>query len=59
MKGLLMETFMTACLAVWLAVALYAGRLGLRQRLLQQTLDSLQERMQQQTSGCEPPAKAA
>jgi hypothetical protein len=54
-----METFMTAYLAVGLAVVLYVGRLGVRQRLLQQTLDALQERMPQEASGCEPPTKAA
>jgi hypothetical protein len=58
-KGLLMETFMVAYLAVGLAVVLYVGQLGVRQRLLQQRLDALQERMQQEASDCEPPAKAA
>jgi CcmD family protein len=53
-----METFMTAYLAVWLAVVLYVGRLGMMQRRLQQKLDALQERMQQEAS-CEPPAKVA
>jgi CcmD family protein len=58
-KGFLMETFMMAYLAVWLAVVLYVGRLGVRQRHLQQTLDALQERMQHEADNSESPAKAA
>ena len=54
-----METFMTAYLAVWLAVVLYVGRLGVRQRLLQQSLDALQERMQHEADNSESPSKAA
>ena len=54
-----METFMTAYLAVWLAVVLYVGRLGVRQRHLQQSLDALQERMQHEADNSESPAKAA
>lgn len=54
-----MGTFMTASLAVWLAVVLYVGRLGLRQRRLQLALDSLQDRLQHEASVAEPPAKAA
>ncbi len=50
---------MAAYLAVWFVVVLYVGRLGVRQRLLQQTLDALQERVQQQASDSEPPVKAA
>jgi CcmD family protein len=54
-----MGTFMTAYLAVWLAVVIYVGRLGVRQRRLQQTLDALQQRMQHEADKCEPPAKSA
>jgi CcmD family protein len=58
-KDFLMGTFMTAYLAVWLAVVLYVGRLGVRQRGLQQTLDALQERMRRDADHYEPPAKSA
>ena len=54
-----METFVTAYLVVGLAVVLYVGRMGVRQRRLQQTLDVLQERMQQADEAGQPPAKAA
>lgn len=54
-----MGTFMAAYLAVWLAVVLYVGRMGVRQRCLQQTLDALQERMQHEADKREPPAKSA
>ncbi len=40
-----MGTFMAAYLAVWLAVVLYVGRMGMRQRLLLRTLDALEDRI--------------
>jgi len=52
-----MGTFMAAYLAVWLAVVLYVGRMGVRQQNLQRTLDSLQERLPH--DDCESPSKAA
>lgn len=54
-----MATFMAAYLAVWLAVVLFVGRLGVRQRRLQQALDTLQERLPDESNQTEPPAKAA
>lgn len=54
-----MGTFMTAYLAVWLAVVLYVGRMGLRQRLLQQKLNGLEQRMRQEAGDREPTSKAA
>ncbi len=54
-----METFMTAYVAVWLAVMLYVARMGIRQRRLQQTLDDLQAQIEQDVDSGEPPAKAA
>ena len=53
-----METFVTAYLALWLAVVLYVGRLGLRQRRLQQMVDALQEHLQRDACGDEPPTNA-
>jgi CcmD family protein len=54
-----MGTFMAAYLAVWLAVVLYVGRMGLRQNRLQRSLDALQDRMRHQAEQREPPAKSA
>ena len=54
-----MGTFMTAYLAVWLAVVLYVARMGVRQCQLQRTLDELHERIRNQENSQEPPAKAA
>jgi CcmD family protein len=54
-----MGTFMTAYLAVWLAVVLYVARLGVRQCQLRRTLDELQERIQSRDAGQDSPAKAA
>ena len=54
-----MQTFVTAYVAVWLAVMFYVGRMGLRQRRMQQTLDALQARIQQDADDGEQPAKAA
>jgi len=58
-EGTSMETFMTAYLVVWFAVVLYVGRIGLRQRRLQQTLDALEIRTQQLADDCKSPGKAA
>ena len=58
-KGFSMGTFMTAYLAVWLAVVLYVARMGVRQYQLQRTLDELHERIRNQENSQEPPAKAA
>ena len=54
-----MGTFMTAYLAVWLAVVIYVGRMGVRQRGLQRTLEGLQDRMQREADKRQPPAKSA
>ncbi len=54
-----MATFVTAYLVVGLVLVLYVGRMGVRQRRLQQTLDLLQERMRQADEACQSPAKAA
>ena len=54
-----METFMTAYVAVWLAVMLYVARMGMRQRRLQQTLDALQAQIEQDIDSGEPSPKAA
>ncbi len=54
-----MATFMAACLAVWLGVVLYVGRLGLRQQRLQQDLEALQDRRSAGADARQPPARAA
>ncbi len=54
-----MGTFMTAYLAVWLAVVFYVGWLGLKQRRLQRSLDSLEQRARDEAQARQPPAKAA
>ena len=54
-----MGTFMTAYLAVWLAVVLYVARLGVRQCQLQRALDELQERIRDEENNQESPAQAA
>ena len=43
-----METFMTAYMAVGLAVMLYVGRMGMRQHRLQQTIEALQAQIEQE-----------
>lgn len=54
-----MGTFMTAYMAVWLAVVLFIGRLGVRQRRLQRALDKLQEQLPDESNKTQSPAKAA
>jgi len=46
-----METFVVSYLAVWLAVAAYVARLGVRQRGLRKTVDTLQTRHEQVAAG--------
>lgn len=54
-----MGTFTVAYLAVWLAVVLYVGRLGARQRQLTQDLRSLQGRLDASAQQEKPTPKAA
>jgi hypothetical protein len=54
-----METLTAACLAVGLTVVLYVGWLGRNQRRLQIALETLEARLQHESSHSEPPAKAA
>lgn len=42
-----MTSFITAYLIVWLAVAIYALRLGIKQRQLRQTAKALQQQLEQ------------
>ena len=54
-----MGTFVTAYLAVWLAVLLYVVRLGARQRRLERSLRALETRLEEPGRSEEPPSKAA
>ena len=45
-----MGTLMTAYLVVWLAVVLYAARLGARQRQLTRDLEALERRLDRSAS---------
>lgn len=42
-----METFISAYLAVWFAVVIFVARMGIRQRQLQDSIESLQKRIGQ------------
>lgn len=54
-----MGTFVTAYLAVWLAVLLYVVRLGARQRRLERSLRALESQLDEPEIPEEPPSKAA
>jgi CcmD family protein len=54
-----MVTSMVAYFVVWMAVGLYVGRLGLRQRQLQWALDELQDRMRHEANPERSSSKAA
>jgi CcmD family protein len=54
-----MGTFVTAYLAVWLAVMLYVVRLGARQRRLERKLKTLQLQFDGTGNQTEPTSKAA
>ena len=54
-----MTTFMAAYLLVWLAVLVYVGHLGVEQRRLQRSLDTLRDDTPDAVSETETPAKAA
>jgi CcmD family protein len=54
-----METSMMAYFVVWMAVVIYVGRLGVRQRRLQQAMDELQDRVQHRADHARTTSKAA
>lgn len=54
-----METFVTAYIIVWLAVAGYVVRLGLRQRHLLRSLESLEKRFAARDESETPASRAA
>jgi CcmD family protein len=54
-----MTTFVTAYLAVWLAVGLFVVRLGVRQRRLEESLRALEARFARSGDREEPTSKAA
>ena len=54
-----MGTFMAAYLAVWIAVVVYVGRMGVRQHRLQQSLEALQERANHELEKRQTRAKSA
>jgi len=54
-----MGTFVTAYLAVWLAVLLYVVRLGARQTRLQRSLRALESQFDQIENPEEPTSEAA
>jgi CcmD family protein len=41
----MMVTYLTAYLVAWLGVAAFVARLGIRQKLLKQSIQELQERL--------------
>jgi hypothetical protein len=58
-KGISMGTFMAACLAVWLVVVLYLGRMGWQQRRMQRTLEALEASLNVEADRRKLPANAA
>ncbi len=54
-----MGTFVTAFLAVWLAVMLYVVRLGARQRRMERNLKALQLQFDRAEEQTEPTSQAA
>ena len=54
-----MTTFVTAYLAVWLAVMMYVVRLGARQRRLEESLQALEARFGGADNREQPSSKAA